>query len=228
MLINNIDFWQPIVFDEASHSNEKASNFVENFLWFGGKKIHVMDNNFSIEDERISQREYALKVVCCIITLGIFPLILLITKAICRSLLERKISQLMDVPNGERELEQLQNLGQKLLTQGKIFSGNAVKVKVFNRRKFIISLNDRQVLKIQEVVRSLGRGGFGKVSEILDLQTKERTAFKVATPHKHKNIYNPAELKSAERDLIAEVTNLQELNPHGTVVGIQMPPRTNV
>jgi len=234
MNVNKVDFMVPIIYDNPKNFRQELGNHIENSLYLGGKKLHIIsqkNNIFKFKDQSIPVWQTAFKIALFITSLGLIPLILLIAKAIYRSSLTDKSFD--QVSSGKKKIPNpvitINDIAKKLLLQGMFKKENRVKIKHAGN-KYLLSLDDHEAIKIQRFGKVLGRGGFGKVTELIDCKTNQRTALKVATPPKpkYKGKYNLEELKFAEKDLKQEVANLNYLNPKGDAMGIQKPPMTSI
>lgn len=234
MNLNNVDFMIPIIYDNPDTFGKKLGNTIENSLFLGGARAHVIPTNNSlanITEDSIPPWKTALKIVIFIASAGLIPLALLAAKAVYRNSLSNNTTNSTPIESKKvlSEITQLENIGKNLQTNGSLTEKNRVKVK-HNGNKYLLSVNNDKEIKIQRVVKKLGRGGFGKVTELHDIKTNQHTALKIATPPKPSkhNVYPLKGLQSAERDLNKEVENVKYLNENGDAIGIQKPAMTSV
>ena len=237
-MINHIDFLTPIVFDDPDTIEQDIGNFIEDSLYLCGRKVHVISSRYSTYEMYNTYETdpliIALKVAAYVLTAGIFPLVMLIAKILYRSTLPDSLSVYNSnsspgsIGSYERpgkqltDLDKVKQMAEIFKRKGNISSGSRVKVKM-GAIKYIISTTPSNTIKIQEIVRKLGRGGFGKAYDLLDIDTQQHTALKIAKPSRHYK-HNREALKSAEDDIQHEFDNLQLLNSPTEAVGIQSSP----
>ncbi len=104
------------------------------------------------------------------------------------------------------------------------------------RKKFILSRGPNNTLRVQYIEKKLGRGGFGKVVQLIDLHDGKQTALKVAKipKHYHTNdrrhiLADLSHLERAQEDLKKEHKNLMIVHTSSTTaLGVQDKPLTPV
>lgn len=226
----SIGYWKPIIYDSPTPW-QIAGNLIEVTCYFGKSMVHIDSSGKPYEcstDEANIVLGVILKVAAFAATFftgGIFLLVLLAAKAFYRNQNTIKIpAQIISLE--EKNLSELKKLGKQLCQHRNIQENERLKLKRDNK-KYLISLNSTQDIRVQEIVKKLGRGGFGAVYQLKDLETRKSTALKIAKPS---NEYKDSDeaLAIAEHDLQREFDNLTLLNKQGKQIGIQSGPLTPI
>lgn len=239
MNILDLDFWVPRIYDQPKNFTEQLGNLIEETLYFGGKKIHINSFGHVYENHEVRLLwNVALKVgalFAAFLTNGIFLTVILGVKCLYRNMyvFEIESSKKKNEPQNTPKpswLDELKKTGDAYKRANIINSNQIAKVRLregYYVKKYIFSIGKMNSLKIQQVVKTLGRGGFGVIYELVNLETNEHTALKVAKPSKSSkgyHGYNSKDMDHAIHDLSNEFKNLTFLNSEGKQIGIQTGP----
>jgi hypothetical protein len=218
MPIQSIPFWTPIIIQNPLSLTDYALNIVEETFYCGGKRAHITGSNVEIVERSPPLLKIALIAAAALFSRGrMLLLVLFVAKVIYRYVLGQN-----NTASSLSTYDQLLAFGNKLKSKNIISNTQAAKMN-FGYGKYLFSLSTSGDVQIEHYVKLLGRGGFGKVSEIKNLKNGTCLALKVALPPKEYK--NDSEcLQKAEKDLEQEASNLRLLNPDGKTVGIQHPP----
>lgn len=236
--MNAVGFWVPIIYESPRTWGRFIGNVIEEAFYFGGIKVYLTPPTYAnamIREESEPVWRIALKatvLVALTLKKSYLLLSILTIKLIYRSTLGFKIAddkktavstRIKSPQDDEWFKQETQKMGAALKST---LTEHEAKIKISYHskvRKYLFSLKADKSVKIQEVVKTLGRGGFGKVYELIDQATGEHTALKVAKPPKNYK-HNAEYLTEADQDLDKEFFNLNLLNPVGVIAGIQTPP----
>lgn len=91
---NNVGFNVTVFYNKPENATQYIGNFIEDSLSFGGKcVVYIPNNKPQIVYYDQSSVKIALKIAAYILTLGIFPLVMLYAKVIYRALSDFKIEK---------------------------------------------------------------------------------------------------------------------------------------
>ncbi len=219
-----LNTWIPVDYKDANLSiGKKAANAFEDFFYLGGRKARVINSEESTltvempKDQKQPWYVTALKVLFYFTI--ILPILMLIGKAIFRLTHDIKILGDYESPSFFDPHAEAKELKNDPLFRSRLNENTWVKVKFNNCKnsKYLYSFDNGSV-KVQHVVKQLGKGGFGKVKLLHDLGTGNLTALKIA---------NPDADPSGEL-LTNESNKLQQINAVAKSRLIQEPPLTEV
>lgn len=238
--MQRVSFWTPVIYDDPKTAPQLLGNFIESTFYLGGPRVHLLPPHYN----RASTRQdvepiwrIALK-VAALFFMGRYRVPVLVGLFLAKAIYRFGLRFALDEPSRppaqsraskiekQKFLKLVKVWGDHLKTERKISRSHVVIFKIPYRgthRKILYSIDPSKHLKIQEVTKLLGRGGFGKVYELKDWHTRSVTVLKIATPSK-KDKKKPDLQQAAKDDLRKEYKTLKFLNPQGTETGIQTPP----
>lgn len=229
-VFTKLSTWTPVNYVGSSLSiGEKAANAFENYFFLGGRKVKVAEIKgntvIASNPEWVNQSGLvtALKVASYMTI--ILPIIMLLGKAIFRSLHDIKIPGVYLEPT-ESKMKffdphaQAKDQKNQPNFKEKLKNGTWLKVKFNNNKneKYIYSLEANGAVRVQHIEKELGKGGFGKVKLLHDLQSGSRSALKIADPVKDVN----GEFLTNESEKIIQINAIAKSK------FIQKPPLTSV
>lgn len=238
-----ISFSTPVVYPNPTTFGQKFSNFANCSLYLGGRIAYVIspkENIAEVRKESMSFWKTALKISLFVLSAGLIPLVMVIAKAICRR--SPKFYQVTKSPkmkphphtpsalnHSTDEKKPLKKFATSLIEKFQPPKDEKLKFK-FEDKKYLCSKDTHGDTIIQQVNKTLGRGGGAKVTELIDTSAQKRTALKVATSKKlpKEAVYDSAKVEEAEKDLKYEVETLNFLNAKESTIGIQKSPLSPV
>jgi hypothetical protein len=234
--LSSVPFWTPIVYNNPETLEQHLVNVVEDTFYLGGARAHVMGSCLQFQESPAPLLKIAIKIALLFFSQGRLLLVVaFVAKIVYRILIAqpeektdpvRKTQPTVPPPAPPSLLSRVLEQGEILKSKNLLSPTQVINMKIQAGSevcKVFFSLTKTRELKIQQCIKTLGRGGFGKVYEIVDLKTRIHTALKMAIPPKGDKNSVDYQTK-ADADLEQEFNNLNLLNPHGTVTGIQSPP----
>jgi len=246
---NDLGIWTPASYHGKGLSRRQiAINYCENYFYLGGRKSQIIKTNgraIEVTTPQLAKQEWFITVLKVSSYSTIFlPGIFLLGKAIFRwqhtlkfevkpvktNISEQSTSKKMPPLDPHFEAK---NFRAKLLAGGKEqlkTEGEWQKFK-FNTHKskeYLYSLQENGQLRIQHIEKRLGKGGFGKVKLLHDIDTGKRTALKIADPVKDPK----GEILVKEAEKLARIytktqSELIQKPPLSNVITIQSTSRGN-
>lgn len=193
--------WTPAYYEGKSLSlRQIAINYCESYFYLGGRKSQIIRTNvrtLEVTTPELTKQSWfmtALKVASY--STIILPSIFLLGKAIFRwqHTLKYEVKQVQtNIPDQSANKKaplldphlEAKNLRAKLLAGGAAqlkTEGEWQKFKfdTSHSKKYLYSHQENGRLRIQHIEKRLGKGGFGKVKLLHDIDTGTRTALKIA------------------------------------------------
>lgn len=237
-----INYWTPVVYSKPVNFWQECGNFIEDLFYLGGRRVSLDPHGNARQHTQIEPLwKIALKASSFVFSYLIFgstPLVLLVAAKMAYrwskdfKIIEVKQSEKTATPI-LKAVEDVSVKRMKLVRETAQKNKNLLSVS----KRIKVSFQDTQGkhkylfgkaennpdVQIQRIVKKLGRGGFGVVYELEDIDTFKHTALKIAKPSKDCK-YDTAALAKAEEDLEREFSNLTTLNAQGKQIGIQSGP----